>query len=230
MTYKLDRNRSDIHAIHEKLSVTPLQSATEFNHAMRQYRTIEAAKNILDNKLPNAFNPGFCCSLVLTFRHNADTVPLEIRSDFVIALNELQCFADMPEGSAFTTVSLNITLSTIYPASTGDKIKTTAYLARPQESISFIGLDCSDSQAAFLAPTARDTRSQRRDAIRRETSDKPPSSPIETIPLDSFPRQPLCPPYEESSGSAKVQRNLPQLEALMRQLQSAIVPLKNEDK
>ena len=56
----------------------------------------------------------------------------------------------MPKGSAFTTASLTIAFSTIYLSSTGDTIKTTAYLARPQESISFTGPDCSDSQAAFL--------------------------------------------------------------------------------
>ena len=46
----------------------------------------------------------------------------------------------------------------------------------------------------------------------------------------TFPRQPLRPPYEESSGSAQVQQHLLQLEALMRQLQSAIAQLNNEDK
>lgn len=52
---------------------------------------------------------------------------------------------------------------------------------------------------------------------------------METVPRDSFPRQPLRPSYEESSGPANVQPHLPQLEAPIRVLQSAIVQLKTED-
>ena len=89
-----------------------------------------------------------------------------------------------------------------------------------------------DSQAVFLAPTARDSCSQRHDAIRRETPDKPHSRPVEIVPWDSFPRQPRRKPYAESLGSAKAQPNITKLEQLMRQLrlQSAIAQLKNEGK
>ena len=73
--------------------------------------------------------------------------------------------------------------------------------------------ECLDSQATFLAPTASDARCQIRDTLCRETLDNQPSRPITSVPRDNFPRQPLCPPYEESSGSAKVQPNPTQLEA-----------------
>ena len=39
---------------------------------------------------------------------------------------------------------------------------------------------------------------------------------METVPRDSFPRQPLRPSYEESSGPANVQPHLPQLELALK--------------
>ena len=64
-----------INAVHEKLSVTSLQSATDFHDVMRQYRILEAAKNILANKLRTESNALFCRSLLQNFTRISDTVP-----------------------------------------------------------------------------------------------------------------------------------------------------------
>ena len=100
---------------------------------------------------------------------------MEIRSDFIIAFKELQRFADLPEGSALTTAFITIAHSTDYPATNCATIQMTSLLARPAEaaeSMLYVDSDCLDSQDAFLAPTACDARSQRRDVLHSETMDK----------------------------------------------------------
>ena len=60
---------------------------------------------------------------------------------------EIAMFADLPEGSALTTASITIALSTVYPATDGAIIQTTALLARPTELIMILYVDsvCLDS-------------------------------------------------------------------------------------
>ena len=48
----------------------------------------------------------------------------------------------------------------------------------------YVDPDSLDSQAAFLAPTARDVRTQRRDTPRSATLDNPPSQPIASVQRD----------------------------------------------
>ena len=90
---------------------------------MRQYHTVEAAKKILANKVPTDANKQFCHSLLQKFTSNSDTVPLEISSDFILALKELELFAALPDGSAVTTAFLTIALRTVYPATDGATIQ-----------------------------------------------------------------------------------------------------------
>ena len=129
-TNKLHHNRSDIHAIYEKLSVTSLPSSGDFHSVMRQYHTVEAANNILANKLPTDANPQSCRSLLQNLTCNSNTFPLEICTDFILALKELELFAALPDGSAMATASLTFALSTVYPATYGATIQPTALLAR----------------------------------------------------------------------------------------------------
>ena len=105
---------------------------------MSQYSTLEAAKNILAYKLPTESNQQFCRSLLQNFTRNSNTVPLEIRSDFMLAFKELQRFADLPDGSALTIVSITIALSTVYPVTNGATIQTIALLARLAKATRYV--------------------------------------------------------------------------------------------
>ena len=55
----------------------------------------------------------------------------------------------------------------------------------------YVDPDSLDSQAAFLAPTARDVRTQRRDTPRSATLDNPPSQPIASVQRDVFLASPF---------------------------------------
>lgn len=84
---------------------------------MTQSRLLEVAKNILNQKKPFDRNLDFNGSLIVNFLNAADTVPIEIGSDFLQALRELQSSISEGEGAVLTSSALTPALSTIYPTS-----------------------------------------------------------------------------------------------------------------
>ena len=73
----------------DNLLVTPIPTAEAFNPVMKRSSLLETAKNILVYKLPFAHNPDFTSSLLINIRKAADTVPIEIRTDFLEAISKL---------------------------------------------------------------------------------------------------------------------------------------------
>ena len=90
-TSSIHRGRQSIHAFQDtgKVSVTPIPTAEAFNAVMTQSRLLEVAKNILASTLPFAPNPDFTASLLVNFRKAADSVPIDICTEFIEAIREL---------------------------------------------------------------------------------------------------------------------------------------------
>ena len=94
---------------------------------------LETAKNILSYKIPFDHNPAFTSTLHINLRTAAETIPIDIRNEFLEAIREQQSTVSSIKGAVLTSSALTVALSTIYPieAVAPSDSEESANLARP---------------------------------------------------------------------------------------------------
>ena len=96
--------------------MTPLSSADDFHAAIRQFRAIQACRNILEFRHPLDLNPDFVMHLLQGLRRNVDSVPAAIRVDFTSVVDDLIRVAQ--PGVRLTSAAITNALGTIYQDTT----------------------------------------------------------------------------------------------------------------
>ena len=226
-TNRLQRNRHDLTAAQESLFSMPLATADAFHHFIQRSRAIDVAKNILASRQPFAPNPDFVPSLLSHLRKSVDSVPVDIQTDFVAAVHELQQLTNQHAGLILPLSALTISLGALY---------STQPSSNPQQALrasaasSATTADTDLPQYAFLGDQRQDRR-DRRD-VRRDRDMPPPRQPDRARDRTSDRDRPSdrdrhLDRDRFSSGSAKVHPTVATFETLLSQIQRALAQLKN---
>ena len=236
-TNRLQRNRPDLTAAQEKLFSLPLNTAEAFHQFIQQSRAIEVAKNILASRPPFAPNPDFVPSLLSHLRKSADSVPVDMQTDFIAAVHEFQKLPTIHAGLILPLSALTISLGALYQTqSAGPSSTQPQHALRASTLSSATTADFDDQpQYAFLANPRQDRR-DRRDAY-RDRLDAPirqpdrPSDRTRTSDRDRLSdRDRQVDRDYPTSGSAKIHPTVATFEALLSQIQRALAQLRIADK
>ena len=221
-TNRLQRESSDLTHVQDKLFSMPLDTGPAFHRFLQQTRSLEISKNIPASRPPFAPNPEFGPSLLSHLRKRADSVPVDLQTDFVDAVREFQRLLNQTDGLILPTSAITISLGALYPTSPSAQPNQHALRATPAYPYE----DFADQPQFALVADQRQVRRDRRDVnrevppVRQQDRDRP------AAPLRPSSRAHDAP----TAGSAQVQPTLASLEALLSQIQSAVAQLKNAEK